>query len=41
VVRKIVGAADALILGSTIDAVLAGEEPGQVVVGETFTGPGG
>lgn len=41
VVRKIVGAADALILGSTIDAVLAGEAPGQVVVGETFTGPGG
>lgn len=41
VVRKIIGAADALILGSTIDAVLAGEQPGQVVVGETFTGPGG
>lgn len=41
VVRKIVGAADALILGSTIDAVLAGASPGQLVVGETFTGPGG
>jgi cytochrome c biogenesis protein CcmG/thiol:disulfide interchange protein DsbE len=41
VVRKIVGAADALLLGSTIDAVLAGGEPDQVVVGETFTGPGG
>jgi cytochrome c biogenesis protein CcmG/thiol:disulfide interchange protein DsbE len=41
VVRKIVGAADALLLGSTIDAVLAGAEPDQVVVGETFTGPGG
>jgi cytochrome c biogenesis protein CcmG/thiol:disulfide interchange protein DsbE len=41
IVRKIVGAADALLLGSTIDAVLAGTEPDQVVAGETFTGPGG
>jgi len=41
VAAKIIGAVDALILGSTIDAVLAGEDPGQVVVGETFSGPAG
>jgi cytochrome c biogenesis protein CcmG/thiol:disulfide interchange protein DsbE len=39
VVGKAVGATDALVLGSTIDAVLAGERPGQQVLGETFDGP--
>ncbi|HJR86413.1 MAG TPA: redoxin domain-containing protein [Acidimicrobiia bacterium] len=39
VVGKAVGATDALVLGSTIDAVLRGEEPGQQVLGETFDGP--
>lgn len=41
VVGKSVGATDALTLGTTIDAVLRGEQPGQDVLGETFTGPGG
>ena len=39
VVGKAIGATDALVLGSTIDAVLSGEEPGQQVLGETFDGP--
>ena len=39
VVGKAIGATDALVLGSTIDAVLAGERPGQQVLGETFDGP--
>jgi cytochrome c biogenesis protein CcmG/thiol:disulfide interchange protein DsbE len=39
VVGKAIGATDALVLGSTIDAVLEGEEPGQQVLGETFDGP--
>ncbi|HKX76629.1 MAG TPA: redoxin domain-containing protein [Acidimicrobiia bacterium] len=41
VAAKIIGAVDALTLGTTIDAVAAGETPGQLVVGETFSGPGG
>jgi cytochrome c biogenesis protein CcmG/thiol:disulfide interchange protein DsbE len=41
VAAKIIGAVDALTLGTTIDAVVAGEAPGQLVVGETFSGPGG
>lgn len=41
VVGKAVGATDALTLGTTIDAVLRGERPGQEVLGDTFTGPGG
>ena len=41
VVGKAIGATDALTLGTTIDAVLAGERPGQDVLGDTFTGPGG
>lgn len=41
VVGKTIGATDAFILGSTIDAVLRGERPGQDVVGDTFTGPAG
>jgi len=40
VVGKALGATDAVVLGSTIDAVLAGERPGQQVLGETFDGPG-
>ena len=39
VVGKAIGATDALVLGSTIDAVLQGEEPGQQVLGETFDSP--
>lgn len=41
VVGKAIGATDALTLGTTIDAVLAGERPGQDVLGDTFTGPAG
>ena len=41
VVGKDIGATDALTLGSTIDAVLRGERPGQDVLGDTFTGPAG
>jgi cytochrome c biogenesis protein CcmG/thiol:disulfide interchange protein DsbE len=40
VVGKAIGAVDAFTLGTTIDAVLAGERPGQDVLGETFNGPG-
>jgi cytochrome c biogenesis protein CcmG/thiol:disulfide interchange protein DsbE len=40
VVGKAIGALDALTLGTTIDAVLAGQRPGQEVLGETFNGPG-
>jgi cytochrome c biogenesis protein CcmG/thiol:disulfide interchange protein DsbE len=41
VVGKAIGATEALTLGSTIDAVLRGERPGQDVLGDTFTGPAG
>ena len=41
VVGKAIGATDALTLGTTIDAVLRGERPGQEVLGDTFTGPDG
>jgi cytochrome c biogenesis protein CcmG/thiol:disulfide interchange protein DsbE len=41
VVGKAIGATDAFTLGSTIDAVLRGERPGQDVLGDTFTGPAG
>ena len=41
VVGKAIGATDALTLGTTIDAVLQGERPGQDVLGDTFTGPAG
>jgi cytochrome c biogenesis protein CcmG/thiol:disulfide interchange protein DsbE len=41
VVGKAVGPTDALVLGSTIDSVLAGENPGQQVLGETFDSPSG
>ena len=40
-VGKAIGATDALTLGTTIDAVLRGERPGQDVLGDTFTGPTG
>ncbi len=39
VVGKAIGATDALVLGTTIDKVLAGLAPGQEVLGETFDGP--
>ena len=35
---KIVGASDLGLLSQTIEAVLAGEQPGDQVVGETFSG---
>lgn len=35
---KIIGASDIGLLSDTIEAVLAGEQPGDHVVGETFTG---
>lgn len=35
VVGKIIGEADALILGATIDAIKRGESPGQTVTGDT------
>ncbi len=41
VVGKAIGATEALTLGTTIDAVLRGERPGQDVLGDTFTGPRG
>ena len=41
VVGKALGATDAFTLGTTIDAVLRGERPGQDVLGDTFTGPAG
>lgn len=40
-VGKAIGATDALMLDTTIDAVLRGERPGQEVLGDTFTGPSG
>ena len=39
VVGKIVGEADALILGSTIDSIRRGEKPGQTVAGDTAQAP--
>lgn len=39
VVGKIIGEADALILGATIDAIMRGERPGQQVTGDTQQGP--
>jgi len=39
VVGKIIGEADALILGATIDAIKRGEQPGQQVTGDTQQGP--
>ena len=39
VVGKIIGEADALILGATIDAIRRGEQPGQQVTGDTQQAP--
>jgi cytochrome c biogenesis protein CcmG/thiol:disulfide interchange protein DsbE len=39
VVGKIIGEADALTLGATIDAIKRGEKPGQQVTGDTQQGP--
>jgi cytochrome c biogenesis protein CcmG/thiol:disulfide interchange protein DsbE len=39
VVGKIIGEADALILGGTIDAIRAGEQPGQQITGDTRQRP--
>lgn len=41
IVGKVSGATNALLLATTIDAILAGERPGEKTVGETFTPPGG
>jgi cytochrome c biogenesis protein CcmG/thiol:disulfide interchange protein DsbE len=39
VVGKIIGEADALILGATIDAIKRGENPGQQITGDTQQRP--
>ena len=39
VVGKIIGEANALILGATIDAIIAGERPGQQITGDTQQAP--
>lgn len=39
VVGKIIGESDALILGATLDSILAGEMPGQQVTGDTQQRP--
>jgi cytochrome c biogenesis protein CcmG/thiol:disulfide interchange protein DsbE len=39
VVGKIIGESDALTLGATIDAIKAGETPGQNVLGDTRSSP--
>lgn len=39
VVGKIIGEANALILGATIDAIIAGERPGQQITGDTRQQP--
>ena len=39
VVGKIIGEADALVLGATIDAITRGEDPGQKVTGDTQPPP--
>jgi cytochrome c biogenesis protein CcmG, thiol:disulfide interchange protein DsbE len=39
VVGKIIGEADALTLGATIDAIRRGESPGQTVTGDTRQAP--
>lgn len=41
IVGKISGEADAMILGTTLDQILAGERPGEQTVGTVQTGPGG
>ncbi len=39
IVGKIIGEADALILGATIDAIRRGERPGQQITGDTRQAP--
>jgi cytochrome c biogenesis protein CcmG/thiol:disulfide interchange protein DsbE len=39
VVGKIIGEADALILGGTIDSIKRGEQPGQQITGDTQQSP--
>ena len=41
IVAKVVGASDSLLLASTLDGILAGDQPGEQVVGDTQSGPGG
>jgi cytochrome c biogenesis protein CcmG/thiol:disulfide interchange protein DsbE len=40
VVGRIIGPTDALTLGSSIDAIRRGEDPGQQVLGNTRSAPG-
>lgn len=39
VVGKIIGESNALILGTTIDAIMRGEQPGQTITGDTQQRP--
>lgn len=39
VVGKLVGESNAFILGATLDAILAGERPGETVTGDTMQSP--
>lgn len=39
VVGKLVGESNAFILGATLDSILAGEQPGQTVTGDTMQRP--
>jgi cytochrome c biogenesis protein CcmG/thiol:disulfide interchange protein DsbE len=39
VVGKIIGEADAFILGATLDTILAGDVPGQKITGDTQQQP--
>ena len=39
VVGKIIGEADALVLGATIDSIRSGEQPGQQITGDTQQRP--
>ncbi len=41
VVGKIIGEADALVIGATIDAIQRGEQPGQKITGDTQQRPEG
>ncbi len=41
IVAKIIGQANAILLGSTLDQILRGEQPGERTVGTVQNGPGG